>query len=161
SAVPMLMWRLISPGSKSEAVVPSSTRPRRSLAPESKRAASTREVLPEPPCPATATLRIESVEYRFTATSPAGRFLVSSCRFLVNRPLGHSRSGSGRPRPNRKPETINQKPLLSSFAERHTHGAQQAASLLVGPRRRVDDDVHSPKPIDLVVVDLGEDELFL
>src|SRR2546425_3329568 len=50
--------RLISSGSKSVVVVPSSTLPSRLTAPAEKRSASTSEVFPTPPCPTTATLRI-------------------------------------------------------------------------------------------------------
>src|SRR5207302_8474599 len=52
------IFRLISSGSKSAVVVPSSTRPSRVTAPTEKRSASTREVLPTPPWPTKPTLRI-------------------------------------------------------------------------------------------------------
>ena len=45
----MLTLRLTSSGSKSEDVVPSSTRPSRLMAPLTKRAASASDVLPVPP----------------------------------------------------------------------------------------------------------------
>src|ERR1700690_4023122 len=50
--------RCVSSGSKSVVVVPSSTRPRRLIAPELYRSASASVVLPDPPCPTRATLRI-------------------------------------------------------------------------------------------------------
>ena len=52
------MPRLISSGSKSVVVVPSSTRPWRLTAPEQKSSASARLVLPAPPWPTSATFRI-------------------------------------------------------------------------------------------------------
>src|SRR3989442_12940263 len=57
-AVLIEIFRLISSGSKSVVVVPSSTRPRRVTAPAEKRSVSTRDVFPTPPCPTTPTLRI-------------------------------------------------------------------------------------------------------
>src|SRR5216683_7231721 len=56
--VPSEILRLISSGSKSVVVVPSSTLPSRLTAPAAKRMPSTRDVLPTPPCPAKPTLRI-------------------------------------------------------------------------------------------------------
>src|SRR5256712_12841990 len=50
--------RLISSGSKSVVVLPSSTLPSRVTAPAVNSRASTREVLPTPPWPTTPTLRI-------------------------------------------------------------------------------------------------------
>src|SRR3954447_4797924 len=63
------MFRLTSSGSKSVVVVPSSTRPWRFTAPEQKRSASARVVLPAPPWPTRATLRIWAGGYVFTGTS--------------------------------------------------------------------------------------------
>src|SRR5438876_834583 len=54
----MEIFRLISSGSQSVVVVPSSTLPRRVTAPAATRSVSTRDVLPALPCPTTATLRI-------------------------------------------------------------------------------------------------------
>src|SRR5215210_169119 len=52
------IWRLCSSSSQSETVEEASTVPSRLVAPAWKREASTREVLPVPRCPTTATLRI-------------------------------------------------------------------------------------------------------
>ena len=52
------MWRLISSGSKSQTVEPSSTLPARGMAPVAKRRASANVVFPAPLCPTRATLRI-------------------------------------------------------------------------------------------------------
>src|ERR1019366_9897534 len=52
------MRRLTSSGSKSQTVVPSSTRPARLIAPLQTSSASARVVLPAPPCPTSATFRI-------------------------------------------------------------------------------------------------------
>src|SRR5262245_60688272 len=52
------IFRLISSGSKSVVVEPSSTFPRRVTAPAANSMASTRDVLPTPPCPTTPTFRI-------------------------------------------------------------------------------------------------------
>ena len=62
------MRRRASSGSKSVTVLPSSTRPRRDVAPAVNRSASAREVLPAPPWPTRATLRIFSVGYVFAVT---------------------------------------------------------------------------------------------
>src|SRR5438093_7880588 len=51
--------------------------------------------------------------------------------------------------------------LLRRSAERHPEAAQQRARLFVRPRRRADRDLHAARPVDLVVLDLGEDELLL
>ena len=56
----MLTLRFTSSGSKSEVVVPSSTRPRRVMAPLMK-SASVNDVLPVPPWPSSTRLRILSV----------------------------------------------------------------------------------------------------
>jgi hypothetical protein len=53
--------RSISSSSKSVVVVPSSTRPRRVTAPATKSIAEVREVLPESPCPMSATFRMSGV----------------------------------------------------------------------------------------------------
>ena len=53
--------RFCSSGSKSDAVVPSSTRPIRLMAPDRASSASARVVLPLPPWPTRTTLRILSV----------------------------------------------------------------------------------------------------
>ena len=53
----MDMWDLISSGSKSLTVVPSSTLPGREMVPVAKRSDSASVVLPEPLCPTRATLR--------------------------------------------------------------------------------------------------------
>src|SRR5579859_1174210 len=60
-----LILRFSSSGSKSEAVLPSSTRPSRLIAPASNSMASASEVFPVPPWPTMATLRMERVSYSF------------------------------------------------------------------------------------------------
>src|SRR6187401_2585307 len=57
--------RFTSSGSKSEALVPSSTLPRREMAPLTNNAASANDVLPVPPCPSSTMFLIFSVEYSF------------------------------------------------------------------------------------------------
>src|SRR5216683_1373993 len=69
-AVLMVCLRRCSSGSKSVVEVPSSTLPKRSTALAAYSAASTSEVLPVPPCPTTATLRIRSGGYGFTPLPP-------------------------------------------------------------------------------------------
>src|SRR5207253_9028054 len=59
----------------SHTVDPSSTRPRRTIAPALKRRASASEVLPAPPCPTSATLRIFAVGNVFTDDSPGWALL--------------------------------------------------------------------------------------
>src|SRR5437773_4754587 len=58
-------------------------------------------------------------------------------------------------------ETNSHSHLLRRSAERHPEAAQQRARLFVRPRRRADRDLHAAQPVDLVVLDLGEDELLL
>src|SRR6476620_1403176 len=58
--------RFCSSGSKSVTVVPSSTLPTRVVAPAQCSSASASVVLPDPPCPTSATLRIFSGAKRFT-----------------------------------------------------------------------------------------------
>src|SRR5205807_5836897 len=87
--------RLISSGSKSVVVVPSSTRPFRLIAPAWERSASARVVFPVPPCPTRATLRLRAGGKVFTPTHLA---LGSSCWALAGlqvpayRPSGWSRA---------------------------------------------------------------------
>src|SRR5579875_852770 len=51
--------------------------------------------------------------------------------------------------------------LCSSFStERKAKGLEQGTPLAVSPGGRHDRHVHSPRRVHLVVVDLGEDELF-
>src|SRR5260221_464563 len=50
---------------------------------------------------------------------------------------------------------------LSSVLEREAERGEQCARLVVGLRRGGDGDVHAAQGIDLVVIDLGEDDLFL
>src|SRR4030095_2263782 len=52
-------------------------------------------------------------------------------------------------------------PCGALLAEREIEGIEQGLSLLVVLRRRGDRDVHAPELVDLVVLDLGEDDLFL
>src|SRR2546421_6980969 len=66
------IFRLISWGSKSVGVEPSSPFPRRVRAPAEKRSASTRDVLPTPPCPTTPTLRILPTSIVMTGHLPTG-----------------------------------------------------------------------------------------
>src|SRR5262249_23325525 len=47
------------------------------------------------------------------------------------------------------------------FPEREVESFEQRAPLLVVARRRRDGDVHAPDRVDLVVLDLGENDLFL
>src|SRR5438477_6489157 len=61
--------RLISSGSKSVVVVPSSTRPWRLMAPAQNRSDSARVVFPAPPCPTSATLRIWAGGKLFTGVA--------------------------------------------------------------------------------------------
>ena len=60
------MRRRCSSGSKSQTVVPSSTLPRRGIAPAASRSASASDVLPAPPWPTRATLRMLAVGNVFT-----------------------------------------------------------------------------------------------
>src|SRR5207245_3335335 len=46
-------------------------------------------------------------------------------------------------------------------SERHSEAPQERAGLLVRPSSGDDRDLHAAKTIDLVVLDLGEHELFL
>src|SRR5258708_10872601 len=50
---------------------------------------------------------------------------------------------------------------LPSVLERETERGEQCARLVVALRRGGDGDVHAAQCIDLVVIDLGEDDLFL
>ncbi len=61
--------RSFSSGSWSQTVVPSSTRPRRPIAPPVASSASTRVVFPDPVCPTTATVRTLSGGMPTAATS--------------------------------------------------------------------------------------------
>ncbi len=61
--------RFCSSGSKSMQEEPSSTRPRRSVLPATKRKDSHREVLPVPPCPTTAMFLMDFDSY-FAMTAP-------------------------------------------------------------------------------------------
>src|SRR5436190_14236498 len=73
------IWRLISSGSKSVVVVPSSTRPLRLITPAQCSSASVSVVLPAPPWPTRATFRILAGGNDFTqhlaslAVPPPGR----------------------------------------------------------------------------------------
>src|SRR4029077_16422201 len=51
--------------------------------------------------------------------------------------------------------------LVPSVLEREAERRQQRPCLVVGFRRGGDGDVHAPQRVDLVVVDLGEDDLLL
>ncbi len=62
-----------SSGSKSETVLPSSTRPILGIAPVTKRSASARLVFPDPPWPTSATLRIFADGYTFKPVPPRSR----------------------------------------------------------------------------------------
>src|SRR5260221_8085202 len=62
------MLRRCSSGSKSQTVEPSSTRPRRTIAPALKSRASASDVLPAPPWPTRAMLRIFEVGNVFKTT---------------------------------------------------------------------------------------------
>src|SRR5438093_4775476 len=73
SAMLMVMCRLCSSGSVSRMLVPSSTLPRRVVAPTAWRRDSTRLVLPDPPWPTTATFLI------FVGSGDAMKTLPSAC----------------------------------------------------------------------------------
>src|SRR5262245_44729643 len=51
--------------------------------------------------------------------------------------------------------------LLKSAHERHLETGEKGLGLLIGPRRRLKDDVHAPYGLRLVVVDLDEDDVLL
>src|SRR5262249_54790043 len=51
--------------------------------------------------------------------------------------------------------------MTTSVLEGEPEGRQERARFLVGLRCRGDGDVHAPQSIDLVVLDLREDDLFL
>src|SRR6185436_18961070 len=51
--------------------------------------------------------------------------------------------------------------MATSDLERELEGGEERARFLVGLRCRGDGDVQSPQRVDLVVLDLGEDDLFL
>src|SRR5579871_4974933 len=51
--------------------------------------------------------------------------------------------------------------LLRSLPEREVERTQQGARFRVGPGRRADDDVEAQHGLGLVVVDLGENDVFL
>src|SRR5947209_14511595 len=80
--------RLISSGSKSVVVVPSSTRPWRLMAPEQNNRASARLVFPAPPCPTSATLRILA----------GGKLFTDSASFSLYGLWGAHRTGELRRR---------------------------------------------------------------
>ena len=73
------MPRFTSSGSKSVVVVPSSTRPWRLMAPAQKSRASARLVLPAPPWPTRATLRIWAGGKLFTALLLCGTDSLVGC----------------------------------------------------------------------------------
>src|SRR5271167_1777630 len=77
--------RWVSSGSKSVVVVPSSTRPWRLIAPALNRSASANVVLPEPPCPTSATFRIRAGGKLCIGTP---RFPAPPGPFRVARPGG-------------------------------------------------------------------------
>src|SRR5262245_9265031 len=52
-------------------------------------------------------------------------------------------------------------PLQGSVPEREIEFLQQGLSFFVGARSRADDDVHAPHLFNLVVIDLGEHDVFL
>src|SRR5690242_15819453 len=64
------MVRRCSSGSKSDTVEPSSTLPTRGIALAANTKASGNDVLPAPPCPTRATLRILTLGYVFTQGPP-------------------------------------------------------------------------------------------
>src|SRR3990172_1552805 len=77
SAAVMVVLRRFSSGSVSNSDEPSSTRPRRLVAPAAKRRASATIVLPVPPCPTTATFRILATSSAAIWTSVRPPFSVS------------------------------------------------------------------------------------
>ena len=68
-AVEMLIFLSISSGSKSVMAVPSSTRPKRFPTPPKYRHPATSEVLPDAPCPVTATFLMLAPPKTFTISS--------------------------------------------------------------------------------------------
>src|SRR5581483_10465606 len=94
SARERLILRFCSSGSKSETVVPSSTRPSRLMAPLANAAASASEVLPVPPWPRRTRLRSCSVLYSFMPDFYSSR---ASAAFR-KRPRGWDRIIHCRPR---------------------------------------------------------------
>lgn len=48
--------------------------------------------------------------------------------------------------------------FLLALSERHAETGKQSSGLVIGRRRRGDGDVHPECPLDLLIVDLGEDE---
>src|SRR6267378_4972488 len=82
----IVMRRFCSSGSVSRMLVASSTLPRRFVAPTAWSRLSTRVVLPDPPCPTTATLRI------FSGLMRANVALPSACALIVFGAMsGHSK----------------------------------------------------------------------
>src|SRR5574343_675548 len=51
--------------------------------------------------------------------------------------------------------------MIASILERELEGRKQSFSFCIGLRGRSDADVHTPQSIDLVVLDFGENDLFL
>src|SRR5712692_5841123 len=51
--------------------------------------------------------------------------------------------------------------MVTSVLERELEGGKERTRFLVGLRCRGDGDVQAPQSVDLVVLDLGEDDLFL
>src|SRR5437879_13345203 len=76
----MVMWRFCSSGSVSRMLVPSSTLPRRVVAPTAWRMDSTRLVLPDPPWPTTATFLIFVGSGDGIELSPSARCVDSISR---------------------------------------------------------------------------------
>src|SRR5687768_16772595 len=91
------MWRLTSSGSKSDVVVPSSVRPWRLMVPEVKSRASASDVLPLPPWPTSATLRILAGGKLFTWVPLVDLFdLLGSGFPQVSEPLRYREGGRTR-----------------------------------------------------------------
>src|SRR5262245_12168978 len=87
------IFRLISSGSKSVVVLPSSTLPSRVTAPAANSKASTREVLPTPPWPTTPTLRSFAVS--IIHGPPADDLKWRRCYHRYGRGLRRCRTARG------------------------------------------------------------------
>src|SRR5256712_13707227 len=107
--------RLISSGSKSVVVLPSSTRPSRVTAAAVNSRASTREVLPTPPWPTTPTLRIFPISIAIRPASWSERCAVDGRCYHI--------AGGQTPRAARTAATTSSSEPLRSTAGGHGGGA--------------------------------------
>src|SRR5262249_36910353 len=51
--------------------------------------------------------------------------------------------------------------IASSVHERELEALEKRLGFVIGPRSRVDDDIHAPRRLSLVVVDLDENDVLL